>query len=242
MTSSQFSAHVKTSSHRCFTVVQQPLAGCQTQGRSALNILRALRLVLSLLIVTAIFTLLGYLLESWQNFSAFNFFCFFTNQSNLLVALFFMVDAFMRWRGQPLSRNVYDRTRAALILYMTMTSSIYWLFLQHLIHFPSTAVTIANNFLHAGALTFLILDWIWDRPETPLRKRFFTICLIYPLTYCISIMLLGSMRDWYPYPFLNIDKLGLEKWALWNGGMAVSVSLIAVVIILLNNRLRRERS
>lgn len=158
------------------------------------------------------------------------------------MALFFALDALMRWRGQPLSRNVYDRTRGALILYMTMTSSIYWLFLHHLIHFSSPVVTIANNFLHAGALAFLALDWIWDRPETRMCKRFFLIWLIYPLAYGIGIMLLGSMRDWYPYPFLNIDKLGLEKWAIWNGSMAVGIGLIAVVIILLNNRLRRERA
>lgn len=205
-----------------------------------MNILRVLRLVLSALVLISVYTLLAHLLEVRPDFSAFNFFCYFTNQSNLLVALFFVVDAFLQWRGRPLSRNIYDRTRGALILYMSMTTSIYWLFLHHLIHFTSSAAAVANMFLHSGALAFLVMDWFWDRPETRMCKRFFVIWLLYPLGYGVLIMLLGSMRAWYPYPFLNIDQLGLQKWAIWNGLMALGIGSFAVIIIQINNRLRRE--
>lgn len=205
-----------------------------------MNILRALRLVLSILVFIAVGTLLSHLLETRADFSAFNFFSFFTNQSNLLVAFFFIADAAFRWQGRPLSRSVYDRTRGALILYMSMTTSIYWLFLHHLIHFSSQAASIANVFLHSGALSFLVLDWIWDRPETRMCKRFFLIWLLYPLAYIFVIMGLGSLRSWYPYPFLNFAQLGLQKWVIWNGIMALGIGSFAVVIIAINNRLRRE--
>ncbi|HYX37462.1 MAG TPA: Pr6Pr family membrane protein [Oligoflexus sp.] len=205
-----------------------------------MNALRVLRLIISLLIVTSVSTILTHLLEVRPQFSSLSFFSFFTNQSNLLVALFFVIEAVLRWRNQPLSRSVYDRTRGALILYMSMTTSIYWLFLHGLIHFVSPAATAANIFLHSGALSFLLLDWLWDRPQTRMCKRFFIVWLVYPLLYGIVIMLLGSMRAWYPYPFLDIDKLGFGKWAVWNGAMACGIGLLGVVIILANNRLRRE--
>jgi hypothetical protein len=199
-----------------------------------------LRLAVSILILLAVSTILGHLWEVRPDFSAFNFFSFFTNQSNLLVSLFFCTDAALRWRGQPLPRSFYDRLRGALILYMTMTSSIYWLFLHHLVHFESTAAALANNFLHSGALIFLLIDWFWDRPQTRICKRFFVVWLLYPLFYEIVIMLLGSMSGWYPYPFLDIGRLGIEKWALWNGAMALGIGGYAVLIILINNSLRRE--
>ncbi|HET9235828.1 MAG TPA: Pr6Pr family membrane protein [Oligoflexus sp.] len=203
-----------------------------------MNILRALRLALSVLIFTAVGIMLSHLLETRADFSAFNFFSYFTNQSNLLVAVFFIVDAVLRWRGRPLSRSVYDRTRGALILYMSMTTSIYWLFLHHLIHFSSPAASVANIFLHSGAFSFLVIDWLWDRPETRMCKRFFVIWLLYPLAYIFVIMGLGALRSWYPYPFLNIAQLGLQKWAVWNGIMALGIGSFAVIIIMLNNRLR----
>lgn len=205
-----------------------------------MNILRVLRLVLSALVFVSVYVLLTHLLEARPEFSAFNFFCYFTNQSNLLVALFFLINAFLQGQGRPLSRSVYDRTRGALILYMSMTTSIYWLFLHHLIQFTSNAAAVANMFLHSGALAFLLIDWLYDRPQTRMCKRFFVIWLLYPLAYGIGIMLLGSMRDWYPYPFLNIDKLGAQKWAIWNGIMALGIGGYAVLVILMNNRLRRE--
>jgi hypothetical protein len=199
-----------------------------------------LRLAVSVLIVLAVYTILGHLWEIRPDFSAFNFFSFFTNQSNLLVAAFFAVDAGLRWSGRPFPRHIYDRTRGALILYMSMTSSIYWLFLHHLVHFSSSTAALANAFLHSGALIFLLIDWIWDRPHTRICKRFFIVWLLYPLFYGVVIMLLGSMRGWYPYPFLDIGRLGIQKWAMWNGSMALGIGGYAVLIILINNRLRRE--
>ncbi|WP_245676881.1 Pr6Pr family membrane protein [Oligoflexus tunisiensis] len=201
--------------------------------------LRVFRPTLSLLILVAVMILLDHLVEA-HNYSVFNFFCFFTNQSNLLVALFFLVDGFLRWRGRPLTRSVYDRTRGALILYMSMTTSIYWLFLHHLIQFTSPVAALANSFLHSGALAFLLIDWFWDRPQTRLNKRFFLVWLIYPVLYGVMIMALGTARSWYPYPFLNIVKLGAGKWAMWNGIMAVGIGCWAVFIILLNNKLQRD--
>jgi hypothetical protein len=95
-------------------------------------------------------------------------------------------------------------------------------------------------FLHSGALAFLVFDWLCDRPVTRMCKRFFVIWLLYPLAYVLVIMLLGSRRAWYPYPFLNIDQLGAQKWALWLGSMGLGIGGLAVLIILANNRLRRE--
>ncbi len=202
--------------------------------------LRTLRLLLSALVFLSIYLLLDYLQSTRPEFSAFKFFCYFTNQSNLLVAFFFILEAALHGMGRPLSRNVYDRTRGALILYMMMTTSIYWLFLHHLVRFNSSTVAAANMFLHSGALAVLLVDWFFHRPETRMCKRFFVIWLIYPIVYGAGIMLLGSMRGWYPYPFLNIDQLGVQKWAIWNSSMAMGIGVFAVIVILINNRLRRD--
>src|SRR4051812_8300365 len=136
------------------------------QERAALQTLRILRVVLSLLVFMAIGAILQYLNVHKPDYPMLNFFSYFTNQSNIMVALFFMADAILRWCGRPLSQLAYDRTRGALILYMSMTTSIYWLFLHGLITFSETIATAANIFLHSGCLTMLVLDWIVDRPET----------------------------------------------------------------------------
>lgn len=136
-----------------------------------------------------------------------------------------------------MTRSLYDRLRAPLILYMTMTTSIYWLFLHKLVFFTSQAASVANVFQHSGCLTFLLIDLVWDRPETRLCRRNFAVWLIYPIVYGLGIMLQGAIIQWYPYPFLNIEKLGLQSWSVWNFSILATISLIGISIIYLNNAL-----
>jgi len=190
-----------------------------------------------MLVFLAIGTIVEYLLRLRSDYSTVNFFSYFTNQSNLMVAFFFLVEGFMRIRGKPMPRAIFDRTRGALILYMTMTTSIYWLFLHKLIIFSETSSTIANVFQHSGCLAFLLIDLIWDRPQTRLGKRNFIVWLVYPVLYGLTIMLQGVLRQWYPYPFLNIDELGFGRWSIWNFSILLNISLVGLAIIFINNRL-----
>lgn len=134
-------------------------------------------------------------------------------------------------------RALFDRTRGALILYMTMTTSIYWLFLHKIISFSEMNTTIANVFQHSGCLAFLLIDLLWDRPQTRLCKRYFIIWLVYPVCYGLTIMLQGLLRQWYPYPFLNIDELGFGRWSMWNFSILLNIGLMGLAIIFISNSL-----
>ena len=158
-----------------------------------------------------------------------------------MVAGFFMVEAGLRIRNRPMTHSLYNRLRAPLILYMTITTSIYWLFLHKLVSFSSPFAVVANIFQHSGCLAFLLLDLIVDRPQTRLHWRTITVWLIFPIFYGVAIMIQGALLHWYPYPFIDIEKLGLQDWLVWNLGILINFGLIGAGVICLNNAVLRPK-
>lgn len=130
----------------------------------------------------------------------FNFFGFFTIQSNLLAAGVLLATAvLMLWR-----RPVPDwlvLARAATTAYMIVVGVVYNTLLTGLA--GGVDLPWANTMLHVVFPVYCLLDWLVfaDRDRQPWRRLW--VLLAYPALWCAVVLLRGATDGWVPYPFLS---------------------------------------
>ena len=130
---------------------------------------------------------------------------FFTIQTNTLVFLASIGMAigsgrFHRWASAA-------GTRAALAVYILVVAVVFQALLAG--HQKFNAVGWWGNLLaHQIVPGFWIVCWLWFRPHGGIDRGGPWRWLIYPLGYCGWTMIVGGVAGWYPYFFLNPDRVG----------------------------------
>lgn len=169
------------------------------------------------------------------DFSASNFFSFFTIESNLFAAAVLLYGA-ARPANERAS-STYDLVRGAAVLYMTTTGVVYGVLLAGYAAELGTAVRWADNVVHRLMPVILVVDWLIDPPRTRLTMRRALVWLVYPLAYLAYSLVRGPIVDWYPYPFLDPDKAGGYVGVFaYSVGITVFVLLVAWGTVAVGNR------
>ncbi|RYG02213.1 MAG: hypothetical protein EOO02_11040 [Chitinophagaceae bacterium] len=155
------------------------------------------------------------------------FFSYFTIQVNLLVAIF-TAARFFNTRSNPKDFFGSVRVQTAITLYIIVVGLVYNLVLRSL--WTSTgAQAIVHDTLHTVIpIMMLVYWWIWVDTRK-LHVSNITAWLIYPAVYAAIVLIRGYFADWYPYPFLDITKLGLQQVSL-NSAMLVGVFLFFSIL------------
>lgn len=137
------------------------------------------------------------------------FFSYFTIDSNLLVALcstsilFFQSTSVGRFFSKP-------QVITAISVYIIVVALIYNVILRFLWVFQGWSM-ILNELLHVVVPLLFLVYWIYFVPKQQLQWKNIWLWLIYPLIYTIFVLIRGSYSGFYPYPFLNVTKFGIEK-------------------------------
>lgn len=149
------------------------------------------------------------------------FFSYFTIQSNLLAAgtalgLIARPDRDGRsWRV----------LRVAAIVGMTVTFITYIIVLRPIVHLEGLA-KLADIGFHYVAPVLTVVGWYqfgpWPRIDVSSLLRH----LVWPFAYLAYILALGALTAWYPYPFINVGKIGYPRTLL--NALAVTVLLLIV--------------
>lgn len=168
------------------------------------------------------------------------YFSFFTILTNILVALcltFVAVDSNeARFWNCP-------STVAGLTLYIIVVAIVYAAVLQGLWN-PEGLQLIADRALHDVIPICLVAYWLIFVPKGSLRWADPLLWLPYPFLYMGAILARGAATGRYPYPFLNVRRLGYS--GVWfNGalllGLFVGLGLLLVFVDRsLHSRLTRE--
>jgi len=173
-----------------------------------------------------------------------NFFSYFTIISNILIALAMTLP----WLA-PKSRLgawfIQPSVRTALAGYIIVVGLVYHLMLRGLFH-PQGWRLACQIILHYVTPTLFVVDWLLFVPKRDLTWRVAFGGLVLPVLYVAWTLLHGAFAGFYPYPFINVLRLGYEQVLLNITGLIAAFMFLMLALVgvgrLLSAAAARNRS
>jgi hypothetical protein len=165
---------------------------------------------------------------------------YFTILSNILVASTFTVAALApdSGAGRLLLR---PQVATATVLYITVTGIIYYLLLASLYQLTGW-VLFFDRLLHYVQPPAFVLFWLLFVPKGTLSLRDVPAFLVFPLLYGAWTLIHGPFANWYPYPFIDVTKLGYPHVLMNIGGFVILFGLLGSLYVLLGRGIDRLES
>lgn len=196
----------------------------------------ALRLGFGLLALAAVGLQLA--IQVGRGYSAVNFFSFFTNLSNLFAAGVLILGAGRLVLGGA-ALEPGDFVRGLATVNMVVVGLVYAALLRH-VDLGSLRPAI-NVVLHDVMPCAVVVDWLLAPPRRRLGPAFVPVCLIVPASYLAYSLGRGSVVGWYPYPFLNPERVnGYAGVAAYGLGIGVTFFAVAWGVQAAGNWMRRR--
>ncbi|MEC5150756.1 Pr6Pr family membrane protein [Cryobacterium sp. GrIS_2_6] len=156
----------------------------------------------------------------------FNFFGFFTMQSNIILVSVLLIAALVSFSGKRQSRWLV-LARGCATTYIVITGVVYNVLLSGLE--GGVSLAWANTVLHVILPLYAALDWVIFSDRSPLSWNKLWVALIYPIVWIIVVLIRGATDGWVPYPFLNPAQ-GYGVVALYAVAIAVATVVFAAII------------
>ena len=165
-----------------------------------------------------------------------NFFSFFTIQSNIIgVAALFALVLVPRARRSP----TFDVVRGAAVLYMAITGVVFALLLSGLQEELQTTIPWVDFVVHKLMPIVLVADWLVDPPRHRLSRWTLLAWLSFPLAWVTYTLVRGAAVDWYPYPFVDVSRLGYDGVLARSVVLALGFAAAGAALLWLGNRRAR---
>lgn len=153
------------------------------------------------------------------------FFSFFTILTNILVATYATTVLL------PLTASrdrflTLPATASAITVYISVVGIIYNVVLRSLWH-PEGLQQLVDELLHSLIPALFVVYWLLFVPKSALQWGHAPRWLIYPLCYLVFILVRGTSSGFYPYPFIDVSRLGYSR-------VLVNVFFICCVFLLLS--------
>jgi hypothetical protein len=139
---------------------------------------------------------------------AFNTFAFFTIQSNLLAGATALLLAIRLERTSLLFRTF----RLVGLVSITVTGIVYHVALARLLTLAGLH-QLANQLAHTVVPLLAVAGWLAAGPRGQTSARAAWLSPLYPLAW-LTFTLIGALIGWYPYPFIDVTRLGYAKTIL----------------------------
>lgn len=168
-----------------------------------------------------------------------NYLSFFTIQTNALVALAMLLPLVApesrlgRWVAKPSVRTV-------LAAYILIVFAVYVLLLRSEWS-PQGWDRFADQLLHYVTPAIFVIDWLLFVPRGQVSWRVVPKALAFPILYMGWTLLHGHLANWYPYPFLNVGKFGLDAALRNGGGLLLVFGAVTAAFVWLDRRLAARR-
>ncbi|MCB0457545.1 MAG: Pr6Pr family membrane protein [Flavobacteriaceae bacterium] len=153
------------------------------------------------------------------------FFSFFTILTNLLVCMYFTTKVF-RWSRFPFSLFNSKGTLTAITSFILIVGLVYQVVLRDL-WTPTGLQFMVDELLHTVIPLFVLVYWFLIVKAADLNLKSVSIWLLYPIFFLLFILIRGSFSNFYPYPFLNVAKIGYQQ-TFTNTGIIFCVTLIVM--------------
>ncbi|HEU0002280.1 MAG TPA: Pr6Pr family membrane protein [Ktedonobacteraceae bacterium] len=205
-------------------------------GATRRIVLIGARLFFGLLTLAAIITQLA--IHVQLGFNLVNFFSYFTNLSNILAAIVFIIGAlYLIQQHEP--TPTFNIIRGTSVVCMAVVGIVFSVLLRN--EDLGSLLPWVNILLHYVMPVVVVLDWLYQPPNTKLVVNQVVFWLIFPLAYLIYSMIRGSAVGFYAYPFLNPAKVGgYNIVALYCLGILVVFLILSWLLLVLGNNLKRN--
>jgi len=159
-----------------------------------------------------------------------------TNLTVLLVALCFTCVALRvrAWPGRILSGPA---AVSAVTVYIVFVGMAYNVLLRHL-WTPHGYRALLNESLHSFIPLLCAAYWLLFVPRFELTPRERLAWFVYPLGYLAITFWRGSVTDFYPYPFIDVDQLGYAH-VLVNSALLLAAFVVLMAVFAAINARRR---
>ncbi|CAM1342187.1 Pr6Pr family membrane protein [Tenacibaculum aestuarii] len=164
------------------------------------------------------------------------FFSFFTILTNTLVALFFTNKITRKM-------NVLNKNGAltAITTFILIVGLVYQFVLRATWN-PTGLQFVVDELLHTIIPIYMFIYWLLYAKSNNFKLKYILPWLTYPIFYIIYVMIRGNLSGFYPYPFLNVTKIGLQQ-SIINISVILIVSLILMsFLILIGKKLKINKT
>lgn len=164
------------------------------------------------------------------------YFSYFTIQSNILVA----VSMFLIVRHRTDSQ-VFRVVRLASLIGITVTGIVAAIALPPSPNY-TTGSLVCDRLLHIVVPALTFVGWLLFGPRGRITRDDLLPALIWPILWLAATLALGPFVDWYPYPFLNVGRIGLGRTLINCAVIAVLFLALAALALWADRRLSRDRA
>ena len=147
---------------------------------------------------------------------------FFTIITNLLVAIAMTCVAIDR----PVSPSILGGVTLSILL----VGVVYMTLLRGLHELGGSAL-LADTLLHKVSPVAMGLWWLLFAPRARLERSAPLWWAAYPLAYFAYALVRGHFDSKYPYPFMDVAKIGWLQTALNAGGIAIGFMLAGFALV-----------
>lgn len=154
-----------------------------------------------------------------------HFVSYFTVLSNLLV----LVTTLRAARNPATDGRVWRVLRLDAVVAITVTGLVHWFLLRPLLSLQGWSYVI-DKLLHVVVPLLAVLGWLLFGPRPRVSGRDVLYALLYPFAWLAYTLVIGAASGWYPYPFLDVPRLGATAVALACLGVAVLILAFSALV------------
>lgn len=175
-----------------------------------------------------------------------NFFSFFTVESNVFAAIVLVIAAIRGWTAREERDPAWLAVAlAAVSTFMIITGIVYNLLLRGIELPQGQTVPWSNEVLHVVGPLFLVLDVLFAPRRRGLPWAAIGIVVMYPIVWAVYTLVRANLVTnpgtgdpwWYPYPFLNPHvQDGYGGVAIYIVGIAIAFAVVASGVVAIGRR------
>ena len=153
-------------------------------------------------------------LRLWRLFS------YFTIESNLFV----LATALILAVRPDHDGRVWRVVRLDALLGIVITGLVFALVLAPQVHLTGAALVATIGFHYISPWAALA-GWLLFGPRSRVNWGTVAAAFIWPITWLVYIFVQGAFTGWYPYPFLDVTRIGAGA-AVRNGSFVLALGIL----------------
>lgn len=154
------------------------------------------------------------------------YYSFFTVLSNIMLA----ISCLILVCKPTCSSGCFNVIRLNGLIGILITMIVYNIMLRGIHRPPTLLLQFANESLHVVIPVLGLLSWLIYGPfsRITIKVVFYSFCSL--VVYGGYIFIRGHITGLYPYPFINVNRIGYEKALLTVGAIAILFFILVGVL------------